>query len=499
MSTQHLDEHRRQAIQQRPDPVPGNPRVGVLVVAYNAAGTLVQTLARMPARFARKVDHVLVCDDASSDETYEVGLRFQSGSRLPMTIVRHDQNLGYGGNQKHGYAWAIEQELDIVVLLHGDGQYAPEHIEDLVVPLAAGEADAVFGSRMMVPGGARAGGMPFYKFLGNKILTGVQNKLVGLDLTEWHSGYRAYRVDALADLDLGSYSDGFDFDTEIILGLHAQEKRIVEVPIPTYYGDEICYVNGMKYAKDVTLDVLKYRLRGLGFGAPAEGGRDEQAYELKPSAHSSHGVMLDWLRAVPPADVLDVGCSDGQFAGLVSALGHRVTGVDLVKHAGVSERMDRFVEADLNQGLPDEVGRDYRVIVAGDVLEHVIDPQTLLTDLAGRLAPQGEVVVSVPNFAHWYPRTRVAIGRFDYDQRGLLDNGHVRFFTRASFERVVRRSGMRIVERQVVGSPVDVLERSTAGGLTLRIVRKLGVVDRLATRLWPTMFGYQFLYRLERA
>ncbi|MDF1603138.1 bifunctional glycosyltransferase/class I SAM-dependent methyltransferase [Nocardioides sp. YIM 152315] len=499
MSTHHLDEHRRQAIEVRQDPVPGSPRVGVLVVAYNAAGTLVQTLARMPARFARKVDHVLVCDDASSDETYEVGLRFQSGSTLPLTIVRHEQNLGYGGNQKHGYGWAIEQELDVVVLLHGDGQYAPEHIEDLVAPLAAGDADAVFGSRMMVPGGARAGGMPLYKYVGNRILTGVQNRLVGLDLTEWHSGYRAYRVDALVDLDLASYSDGFDFDTEIILGLHAQGKRIAEVPIPTYYGDEICYVNGMKYAKDVTLDVLKYRLRGLGFGTPIEAGRDERAYELKPSEHSSHGVMLDWLGQVPPTGVLDVGCSDGQFAALIGRLGHRVTGVDLVKHMGVSERMDRFVEADLNQGLPAEVGRDYRTIVAGDVLEHVIDPQSLLADLADRLVEDGEVIVSVPNFAHWYPRTRVAIGRFDYDQRGLLDNGHVRFFTRASFERLVRRSGMRIVERRVVGSPVDVLDRTGQDNLLVRVVRRVAAIDRLATRVWPTMFGYQFLYRLERA
>ena len=108
--------------------------------------------------------------------------------------------------------------------------------------------------------------MPLYKYVGNKILTHVQNRVVGLDLTEWHCGYRAYRVDALADLDLASYIDDFNFDTEIILGLHAAGKRIVEVPIPTYYGDEICYVNGMKYAKDVTGDVLRYRARRMGFG-----------------------------------------------------------------------------------------------------------------------------------------------------------------------------------------------------------------------------------------
>ncbi|GCD89466.1 bifunctional glycosyltransferase/class I SAM-dependent methyltransferase [Nocardioides sp. LS1] len=483
----------------KPGPAKQAPRVGVLVVAYNAAGTLAETLSRLPASFAETVDHVLVCDDASSDDTYEVGLRFQSGSTLPLTVVRHQENLGYGGNQKAGYAWAIEHGLDIVVLLHGDGQYAPERIEDLVAPLANGDADAVFGSRMMERGRALEGGMPMYKFVGNKILTSFQNKLTGLQLTEWHSGYRAYRVDALADLDLASYTDAFDFDTEIILGLHAQGKRIVEVPIPTYYGDEICYVNGMKYAKDVSVDVVKFRMRRMGFGETATAGPDLDAYELKPSEHSSHGVLLRWLSAVAPSRVLDVGCSDGQFAALAGAYGHRVTGVDLVKHEGVAERVEHFVEADLNAGLPADAGTGYRVVVAGDVLEHVVDPQRLLTDIACRLADDGEVLVSVPNFGHWYPRARAATGTFDYDQRGPLDHGHVRFFTRKSFERLIAQCGLRIVERETVGSPFDILERGAASDRAARIAGRVAVADRAATRMWPTMFGYQFLYRLERA
>lgn len=482
------------------------PRVGVLVVAYNASGTLVETLSRLPESFVETVDHILVCDDASSDDTYEVGLRFKSGSTLPLTVVRHQKNLGYGGNQKVGYAWAIAHGLDIVVLLHGDGQYAPECIEDLIGPLASGAADAVFGSRMMEPGRARAGGMPLYKYAGNKILTRLQNRLADLNLTEWHSGYRAYRVDALADLDLASYTDAFHFDTEIILGLHEQGKKIMEVPIPTYYGNEICYVNGIKYAKDVSLDVVRFRIRQLGFG-DNESGPGLGAYELKPSQHSSHGVLLTWLDAVRPARVLDVGCSDGQFAALAGAMGHTVTGVDLIKHDGVAERVESFVEADLNAGLPVAAGYDYRVVVAGDVLEHVTDPRHLLTDIAGRLADDGEVFVSVPNFAHWYPRARVVSGRFDYDQRGLLDRGHVRFFTRRSFEKLIEQSGLRIIERRTVGSPFDVLGRNpTTGGASekanttlARVADRVAIVDRAATKVWPTLFGYQFLYRLERA
>ncbi|WP_020144053.1 bifunctional glycosyltransferase/class I SAM-dependent methyltransferase [Terracoccus sp. 273MFTsu3.1] len=470
--------------------------MGVLVVAYNAATTLARVLDRLPETFIAGVDHILIGDDASVDDTHAVATAYQSGSSLPLTVVRHPENLGYGGNQKAGYRWAISHGLDVVVLLHGDGQYAPEVIEDLVEPLLAGDADAVFGSRMMRRGAARAGGMPAYKYVGNRILSTMQNALTGLELTEWHSGYRAYRVDALADLDLGAYSDDFDFDTEIILGLHAAGKRIVEVPIPTYYGDEICYVNGMRYARDVTADVVRFRAAQMGFGSGST-GLDETAYALKPSPHSSHGRLLGWLGRRSPGRVLDVGCSDGQFGALVREQGHHVVGVDIVKHDGVGDRLDDFVEADLERGLPD-TGEPFDVVVAADVLEHVTDPAHLLKDMTAALAPGGRILVSVPNFGHWYPRGRVAIGRFDYDQRGPLDQGHVRFFTRRSFERLVTSNGLRIVARDTVGSPVDVLARGREETTVGAVANGVAAADRAATRVWPTLFGYQFLYVLER-
>ncbi|CAM3493502.1 bifunctional glycosyltransferase/class I SAM-dependent methyltransferase [Nocardioides zeicaulis] len=481
------------------EPVP-HPRVGVLVVAYNAETTLAQTLARLPRSFVEMADHLLVADDASQDGTYEVGVRFQASGRLPMTVVSRESNLGYGGNQKAGYRWAIDHGLDVVVLLHADGQYAPEHIESLVEPLVRGEADAVFGSRMMQPGSALRGGMPLYKYVGNRILSTAQNKLTGLELSEWHSGYRAYRVQALDELPLDTYSDDFDFDTEIILGLLAHRKRIREVPIPTYYGDEICRVNGMAYAKDVMVDVVKFRARSMGFGTSTDGVAPavESAYPLKPSAHSSHGVLLRWTGRRSRARVLDVGCADGMFASLLREQGHHVTGTDLVQEPGVETRVDSFVQADLNGGLPAGVDGPYDVVVAGDVLEHVIDPATLLDELGERLAPGGEVVVSVPNFGHWYPRFRAASGTFAYDSRGPLDEGHVRFFTRRSFERLVARSNLHVVERDVVGSPIDVLDRGRAEDVTSRGLRLMSRLDRFATRVWPTLFGYQFLYRLER-
>ena len=130
-----------------------------------------------------------------------------------------------------------------------------------------------------------------YKYVGNRILSTFQNKVTGLELTEWHSGYRAYRVDALTDIDLDSYTNDFDFDTEIILGLHAAGKKIVEVPIPTYYGDEICHVNGLKYAKDVTTDVLRFKARRMGFGTGPSGTGG-------PLRHGHRGLRAQALAAL---------------------------------------------------------------------------------------------------------------------------------------------------------------------------------------------------------
>jgi glycosyltransferase involved in cell wall biosynthesis len=475
-------------------------RIAILVVAYNAASTLAQVLDRIPPDFRPRISEVLVGDDHSQDSTYLVGLGYQQTTPdLELTVVRHPENLGYGGNQKAGYRWAIDGGFDIVVLLHGDGQYAPELLPEIVRPLEEGEADAVFGSRMLETGRAREGGMPLYKYVGNKILTRVENVLAGMDLSEWHSGYRAYSVAALRELPFAANSDGFDFDTQIILQLKEAEKRIVEIPIPTYYGDEICYVKGVEYAKDILSDVARYRAHKMGFGS-GELAFASTAYELKADtgANSSHQRILAWLRGRPLGTVLDLGCSDGQLSERVRELGHEVTGVDIEKFDGVGSRVDRFVEADLDDGIPEEVGGDYDIVLAADVVEHVREPAQLLRGARDRMRPGGSLITSVPNFAHWYPRIRVALGLFDYDRRGILDAGHVRFFTRASFERTVRRAGLSVRRCEAVGPPSEVVKRGGGSDAPLgRISRLFERCSRLACQVWPTLFAYQFVFELE--
>ena len=469
-------------------------RIGVVVVAFNAAPTLAAVLDRLPEGFRSRVAEVLVCDDASSDSTFSVGKEYQTHTNLPLTVIRRPRNLGYGGNQKAAYQWSIEHGLDIVVLLHGDGQYAPEVIEDLITPFATRQCDAVFGSRMMEPGSARIGGMPLYKYAGNRILSKFSNAATGLALSEWHSGYRAYRVEALKDIPFEENSDGFDFDTEIILQLHEANKTIVEVPIPTYYGDEICHVNGIGYAKDVTLDVLRYRIHKMGFGS-GEMAFAEQGYDLKLSSSSSHRRLLTWLSEGSPKRVLDLGCSDGRLGELLRLEGHTVVGVDSEKIDGVADRLDEFVEADLNDGLPAEIGAAFDVVVAADVFEHLVNPQALLTQLRDVLAPRGVVMTSIPNIAHWYPRLRIASGHFDYERRGIFDAGHLRFFTRSSFERMAAGAGMRVRRCSSTGLPLEVAHRG--GPAPSGLMGLLRAADRLGLSLAPSLFSYQFLFELE--
>ncbi|MEI7479112.1 MAG: bifunctional glycosyltransferase/class I SAM-dependent methyltransferase [Actinomycetes bacterium] len=467
------------------------PRIGILVVAYNAEKTLAATLDRIPESLHDEIVEIIVSDDHSADATYHVGLEYQEGSRLPLTVIRQPRNLGYGGNQKAGYQLAIEHDLDIIVMLHGDGQYAPESMPDLLQPLLEGKADAVFGSRMMIKGGALKGGMPLYKFVGNKILTRFENALLGSSLSEFHAGYRAYSVEALKKIGFQRCADGFHFDTQIIIQLLHHDQRIVEVPIPTYYGDEISYVNGMAYAYDVVRDVASYRLHRAGFGNDAltEVGPE---YAIKDDPDSSHAMVLQYFDTATPGTVLDLGCSGGLLAEGMTKRGQKVTGVDAVEIDGVRDRVEAFYLADLSKGLPEELTQSFDYVVMGDLIEHLADPTPLLNGAHAHLAQDGRLIASVPNFSHWYPRLRTLLGRFDYDQRGILDATHLRFYTRKSIAALLEANGFHVVSSKPTGLPLSALG---VHGLLAKPVRLL---SGLFMKVWPTLFGYQFVLEAER-
>jgi glycosyltransferase involved in cell wall biosynthesis len=204
-------------------------RIVVVMPAHNAARTLERTVSGIPADW---VDEIILVDDKSTDETVRVA------RDLPLHLVWHPHNVGYGGNQKTCYLQALQRNADIVVMLHPDGQYEPTLIPKMVEPILRGEADLVLGSRLAEPGMARASGMPLYKYVANRALTGIENRLLGTQLSEMHTGYRAYSRRLLLEVPFLRNALDFSFDSEMLMQAVHLGFRVTEVPARTrYFGD----------------------------------------------------------------------------------------------------------------------------------------------------------------------------------------------------------------------------------------------------------------------
>jgi glycosyltransferase involved in cell wall biosynthesis len=466
-------------------------RLLIFIVAYEAASTIAGVLKRIPGSLIDLYHvEVLIIDDASSDETFEASRQVLEEEHFPylVHVLRNPVNQGYGGNQKIGYHYAIENNFDFVALLHGDGQYAPERLPELVEPLREGKADAVFGSRMLTQGEALKGGMPLYKYYGNKILTWFENRMLRSQFSEFHSGYRVYSVKALAAVPFDLNTNVFHFDTEIIIQLFNAGFRIMELPIPTYYGDEICRVDGLKYALDVIIAVTKARAQtwGLFYSRNYDCAREPSGpYTLKLGYRSPHSEVLRHVR--PGTTVLDLGCAGGYVGQLLrERLGCKVTGVDRFP---LSEdvSLDHFIEHDLNNGLPaiDYSRFDYVLLL--DVIEHLSEPEKFVTELRNVFGKTPEVVVlaSSGNVGFFIPRLMLALGQFNYGKRGILDMTHTRLFTFRSFRRLFVQSGFTI--RNTTGIPGPYPLALGEGKLSTVLL----ALNEAAMRVSKGMFAYQ--------
>ena len=451
-----------------------NKRVLVFIVAYNAEKTIASVLSRIPPQLRQPGVEVLAIDDFSKDKTFQAGLRVPQDG-LPITMLRTPENQGYGGNQKLGYRYAIEHGFDIVALVHGDGQYAPEKLPDLLAPLVAGEADAVFGSRMIRKGDALKGGMPLYKWVGNQVLTRFQNWLLGTNLSEFHSGYRLYSVDALRQIPFERNSNDFHFDTEIIVQLVLRGLRIRELPIPTFYGDEICHVNGLKYAGDVVKTMFGSRIHQLGIfydrrfdigGGPAKSVPRELP---KLDYLSSHSLALEFARPGSHALLWE----DTPF--LAEPLSQKGVCVSIAEGECVP---------------PDPSCFDQIFLL--DVIEHFRDPEQFVDDL--RDAPtraRPEIVLTTANVAFFVTRLMLLLGQFNYSRRGILDHTHTRLFTFKSLRALLRQAGYTILEMRGIPAPFP----KAIGDHWLS--RLLLNVNRWLIAIAPGLFSYQILLRAK--
>lgn len=468
-------------------------RIGIFVIAYNAVNKLDWTLDRIPDEVWNKVEEVYLFDDCSTDNTYYAAIGYKHAKQLEkFTVHRNTQNLRYGGNQKAGYQYAIARGFDIVVMLHADGQYAPEYLPQLLEPLEKNEADMVFGSRMSAGGDALGGGMPFYKYAGNRVLTWLENQIVGMELSEFHSGYRIYSCEALKKIPFMLNSNEWHFDTEVLIQCYEAGLRIVERPIPTFYGDEICRVNGMAYAFNCLKTASKYRLhKSRIIKEPKYEITGENGYR-RADPYGSHAQKVRWIERERPAHVLEIGTGTGDLTAEMTRLGCAVTGIEhdpeMVKIS--SRYCEKMIVGDI-EAMDLSVLGLYDAIVFGDVLRHVRNQREILQKVHGLLKPGGRVLLSLPNVSNlWVRLFLLLFGRSDHSRVGIIDDIHLRFFTLKTIKQLATESGFNVVSIDVTPVPLPVILPATGKGRSLRF---LHFFNWCLTKFRKTLFGYQFI------
>lgn len=429
-------------------------KILIFIVAYEAQATLEKVLNRIPEEVFVYDTEILVIDDSSKDKTFEIGVKYSESKQYPITVLYNNENQGYGGNQKLGYSYAIKNKFDIVILLHGDGQYAPEYIPVLIKPIIDNSADAVIGSRMLLKGAALKGGMPLYKYVGNKILTKIQNFLLRTNFSEFHSGYRVYSVAALSKIPFRYNSNDFHFDTEIIIQLTLGNFTIKEQPIPTYYGDEICRVNGIKYAKNVIVTTILSRFHKINFFYDRKFDLHNNTnifYDIKSGYKSSHTLALSEI--TQESNVLDIGCGQGNFAKEIHKMGCKVVGIDMYEPENKTI-FENFYLWDESKSIFTYDVSSYDFILLLDIIEHFREPEKFIESLRIRAKTKHpKLIITTGNVAFFIVRFQLLLGHFNYGQRGILDLTHTRLYTFKTLQKLFRQCGYKIVKTKGIPAP----------------------------------------------
>ncbi|HTA91279.1 MAG TPA: bifunctional glycosyltransferase/class I SAM-dependent methyltransferase [Polyangiaceae bacterium] len=467
------------------------PRIALLIVQVGTAESLEQVWSRVPESVRPQVAEVMIFDGSTQrDAGWVKSEQSLLQAETELSVFRGGGDLGRGGAQILGFKRAIARGYDIVVVLRGDGHDAPEALPELLSPLESGAADAVFGSQVLRGGGFSHGATALEAF-GDRALSRFESLMLGTSLSELNPGYRLYARRALERVPFEKNSRRAQFDTQIIIQLRGAGLRILEKPVAVQERAERGLSSGLQYAAQVLKSVVDYELHEFGLRHHPE-YVVPPAHTMKHGALSSHSQLLE-LVGFEPRRILDIGCGPGELGHVLRERGHYVFGVDW---SPPRFALDAFVQADISHGLPSSIDGNFDIVLLADVLEHMIEPMKLLLAAKQRLSPGGSLLVSLPNAVHWSMRAQLAAGRFDYTNKGLLDRGHLRFFTRNSALRMFRDAGLEV--RTSRSTPVpweNVLPRAL--GSTVR--DKAEKVDHFLTRLRPNLFAYQHLFQLRVA
>jgi SAM-dependent methyltransferase len=361
----------------------------------------------------------------------------------------------------------------------------------MIMPILNDEADVTLGSRMIKKSDALRGGMPLYKWVGNQILTTFQNWVLGSNLTEFHTGYRAYSTEIFKKIRFEYNSNYFDFDTDIIIQILDTGHRIKEIPIPTFYGAEISYVNGMLYAFKIVATTIRSRIVKLNLLYDLRFDytyNPDKFYSLKVGYPSSHQFALD--RLSPGMTVLDLRSGPGSVAKELDQRGIHVISVD--QHITDLTRQHSLstIEGDVEKFDLSHVDKTIDAIFLLDIIEHLTDPEAFLLHLRECFGDQekAEIIITTGNIGFFLVRFGLLFGGFNYGKKGILDKDHKRLFTFKSLRRLLESSGFEIHEINGIPAPCpDAIGLNWASKLMLKVNQVLIFISK-------PLFSYQMAF-----
>lgn len=458
-------------------------KVAVFIVAYNAEKFIEGVLLRIPEEIRHLFVEIFIIDDSSKDQTFNIAQIAKEKLALKnLSVLKTPFNRGYGGNQKIGYHHAIRKKYDVVILLHGDGQYPPEFLPDIIVEFDKENTCGVFASRMINKKDALKGNMPFYKWVGNQVLTGIENIMLKTRFSEFHTGYRAYSVSALKEIPFIYNSDDFHFDTDIIIQMIAAKKHIAEIPIPTHYGSEVCHVNGLKYFFDCIKSILVFKLMRIGlvyhrkFDINLFSGH-KKYYDKSPY------TLHQYITTYNFEQNLDVAYLGQGKDDIPLEIARKVKSVVIAE-----EKLK-----DLNTNFEEILGKGkYNAALMLDLVEHLNSSESAFESVFKILKPGGQLFAGAGNIGYFVTRFSLMLGFFNYGKLGILDMTHKRLFTIYSFITLLEQKGFQIEKKVYFGPPiVDMI----SANFLFKILDK---IFYYLANLWPSMFAFHFLIIAKR-
>ena len=464
-----------------------NDRVLVCVISHDCEIPISTILADLRG-FVQDLDHeVLYFSSQKNKSSRKNFFKIDSSRQNKIDPNFVFESLGYGELQKLAFHYSIKNKFDTVVVLHHKGDFFKVLLGSLNSFLCMNDAQVFLGSRFLSKEGVLKTMTPTLKRWGSKAITFLQNKILNSSFSDFHSRYRSFNVEALKLVPFQFNSDGYEFDSEILIQLWASGCNIVEVPIPFKYGENIRQENSLSYVWKLLKTTCCYRLHQMSLFYDRKFNFETgfAKYKLKKGFPSTHEFAIQSVKS--DSRVLDIGCGNSLVADELKKGGCYVEAIDYEEPQG-EQIIDRFTKIDLNDSDAKIAISEFDTILLLDVLEHIEDPEVFVLRL--RINAKGQnpkFIVSVPNVAFFVVRIQLLLGNFNYGIRGTLDLGHRRLFTFGSIQQLFLQAGYRIQTIKGVPAPFPLAIGDNW------MSRCLLLINKLLIKLFPRVFAYQII------